>query len=158
MENASKALIIAGAIMLTILLVLIGMFLYNKSYGAIVAGVDSSQVDMRDTIYLTYEGKQMGHIVKQLLRKACDDNEPIYKSSTTIDECICLRTSCESILSQVNDIMKTALDGTRSYGVRYPSNIRDVMHLIDGRKQYLVEFTFNDETGNIWEIWIHDAL
>ena len=158
MENASKALIIAGAIMLSILLVSIGMFLYNKSYGAIVAGVDSSHVDMRDTIYLTYEGKQMGHTVKQLLRKACDDNEPIYKSSTTIDECICLRTSCEVILSQVSSTMKTALDGTRSYGVRYPSNIRDVMHLIDGRKQYLVEFTFNDETGNIWEIWIHDAL
>ena len=29
---------------------------------------------------------------------------------------------------------------------------------VDGRKKYLVEFTFNDETGNIWEIWIHDAL
>ena len=157
MENASKALIIAGAVMLSILLVSIGMYLYNKTYGAIVTGIDSSKVDMRDTIYLTYEGNQNGHTVKQLLRKACEDNEPLYQSSTTIDECVCLRTSCESILSNVNETMKVALDGTRSYGVRYPSNIRDIMYMIDGRKMYRIEITFNDETGNIWEIWIHDV-
>lgn len=144
--------------MLSILLVSIGMFLYNKSYGAIVSGVDSSQINVRDTIYLTYEGKQNGHAVKQLLLKACEDNEPIYQSATTIDECVCLRTSCESILSNVSATMKDALDGTRSYGVRYPSNIRDVMYMIDGRKMYLVEFTFNENTGSIWEIWIRDVL
>ena len=40
MENASKALIIAGAILLSILIIAIGMYIYNSSTNSIYSAAD----------------------------------------------------------------------------------------------------------------------
>ena len=72
MENASKALIIAGAILLSILIIGIGMYIYTSSHGAI----DDSATQMSEQEktsfnqqWNTYEGKQGGNVVKQVLQK-----------------------------------------------------------------------------------------
>lgn len=61
MENASKALIIAGAILLSILIIGLGMFIYNQAAGAMGnANLDSEKVTAYNSKFEQYEGTQSG--------------------------------------------------------------------------------------------------
>ena len=68
MENASKALIIAGAILLSILIIALGIFVFNAAKGA--ANTDQLDATEKQTFngpLEQYEGKQIGSTVKKLL-------------------------------------------------------------------------------------------
>ena len=91
MENSSKALVIAGAILVSILVIVVGNYIFNSSTSIIKTSIDDSSIDVVDQMYLSYEGIQMGTNVKQLLLKAAENNEEIYKHQTTIDICVCIR-------------------------------------------------------------------
>lgn len=72
MENASKALIIAGAILLSILIIAIGMYIYNSSQNSIAEA--GSQIDTQERQNFNqqwemYEGKQSGSNVRALISK-----------------------------------------------------------------------------------------
>ena len=72
MENASKALIIAGAILLSILIIAIGMYIYNSSQGAIDGAgkqISAQELDTFNRQWEMYEGKQTGANVKSLVSK-----------------------------------------------------------------------------------------
>ena len=72
MENASKALIIAGAILLSILIIAIGMYIYTSSHNSISeAGSQISEQEKTsfNQQWNTYEGQQGGNNVKALLQK-----------------------------------------------------------------------------------------
>lgn len=57
MENASKALIIAGAILLSILIIGLGMFIYNQAASAMNgANLDSQKVQAYNSEFEQYEG------------------------------------------------------------------------------------------------------
>ena len=81
MENASKALIIAGAILLSILIIAIGMYIYTSSHNSISEA--GSQINEQEKTsfnqqWNTFEGKQGGNNVKALLQKLianCDTNK-----------------------------------------------------------------------------------
>lgn len=75
MENASKALIIAGAILLSILLISLGIFIFTNASDQVKKGnLDEEQVQTFNAQFLQYEGKQRGTGVKQLLNKAIASN------------------------------------------------------------------------------------
>ncbi len=70
MENASKALIIAGAILISILIIAIGMYIYTSSTSSIngaIAGMDKQEIQAANSQWLNYEGKQKGTQVKTLI-------------------------------------------------------------------------------------------
>ena len=71
MENASKALLIAGAILIVILIIAIGMIVYNSSKGTIdeaVSQMSSQEVTMYNNQFTTYEGDRVnGSTVRSLL-------------------------------------------------------------------------------------------
>lgn len=68
MENASKALIIAGAILLAILIIGLGMFIYQQASGAMSgANLDSQKVAAYNNEFLAYEGTKSGTEVRALL-------------------------------------------------------------------------------------------
>lgn len=71
MENASKALIIAGAILLSILIIGLGMFIYRQAAGVMNnTGLDELAVDKHNEAFLQYEGKRVsGTQVKALVKK-----------------------------------------------------------------------------------------
>ena len=81
MENASKALIIAGAILLSILIIAIGMYIYTSSHNSISeAGSQISEQEKTsfNQQWNTYEGAQGGNNVKSLLQKVianCNTNK-----------------------------------------------------------------------------------
>lgn len=72
MENASKALIIAGAILISILIIAIGMGIYNKSKVAVDdagAGMETSQIEAFNAEWSNYEGTQTGSQVKAMINR-----------------------------------------------------------------------------------------
>ena len=73
MENASKALIIAGAILLSILIIGMGMFIYNQAQDQIqksAGQMSTEEINVHNSQFKSYEGdRQSGSQVKQLLNK-----------------------------------------------------------------------------------------
>ncbi len=77
MENASKALIIAGAILIAILLIGIGMFLYTSAQEPIGEAQDQMSeqaVRMFNSKFENYSGSQKGVNVKALLSTVISSN------------------------------------------------------------------------------------
>ena len=158
MENTSKALVIAGAIILSVLIVGIGMYIYRSVN--IPETVDSASVQMEiqqfNMDYEIYEGKQRGSSVKRLLTLASKNNETLYNKSDTIPYCVSIRSNDKSIIDSFkgNSEMVSGLNGSRSYGVRYPSNIKEISDKIMDSKYYNISFNYND-LGHICEININ---
>lgn len=72
MENASKALLIAGAILIAILLIAIAMYVYSTSQGNVnqaMGALDVQQIQSLNQAWLNYEGKQTGSQVKALINR-----------------------------------------------------------------------------------------
>ena len=78
--------------------------------------------------YRPYEGTRSGGVVKALLQKASQHNQELYQSQDTIKYCVCIRSNVQDILNYFSKDaqMLTGLNGSRSYGVRYPSNIAQI--------------------------------
>lgn len=72
MENASKALIIAGAILLSILIIAIGMYIYNSSQNSISGAgsqISAYEIQSFNQTWEMYEGVQTGTNVRALISK-----------------------------------------------------------------------------------------
>ena len=78
MENASKALLIAGAILVCILLIGIGMLVYSSAQGTVseaVQQMNSQEKTAFNSQFETYAGNnQSGSQVKALLQKVRSNN------------------------------------------------------------------------------------
>ena len=78
MENASKALLIAGAILIVILLIAIGMLVYSQSRSVIDTGVaqmSSTEISMFNAQFNEYSGSQKGSSVRALLQAIIANNQ-----------------------------------------------------------------------------------
>ena len=76
MENASKALIIAGAILLAILIISLGIMIYNQASG-VVNNNAMNEVDIStfNNKFTQYEGKNVrGAQVKALIQQVVTNN------------------------------------------------------------------------------------
>jgi len=70
MENASKALIIAGAILLSILIIALGIYVFNMAKNASsTSSLDELEVSQFNQQFTNYRGKQLGSGVVDLLDK-----------------------------------------------------------------------------------------
>ena len=70
MENASKALLIAGAILICILLIGVGMLIYNGAINNIDDGIASMDENAKQAFnikFTQYEGKKSGSNVRELV-------------------------------------------------------------------------------------------
>lgn len=70
MENASKALLIAGAILLSILIIAIGMYIYNSAQSTIqdsIGAMSTQEKEAFNNQFVSYEGSRTGSQVKALL-------------------------------------------------------------------------------------------
>ena len=95
MENASKALIIAGAILLSILIIAIGMFIYTSSQSTIndsLTQMNTQEIEAFNGQFTIYGGAQTGAKLKSMIGTAIA-NANTYKEeyaklpSITIDKC-----------------------------------------------------------------------
>lgn len=77
MENASKALIIAGAILLAILLISLGIMIFNQAQDTVTnSGMTEAELTSFNNKFLKYEGNQKGTMVKSMMQevKSSDAN------------------------------------------------------------------------------------
>lgn len=78
MENASKALLIAGAILIVILLIAVGMMVYRGAQGSIqkaIGSMSSTEKDIHNSQFEPFVGtKVSGSNVRSLLSKMITNN------------------------------------------------------------------------------------
>ena len=132
MENASKALIIAGAILLSILIIGLGMSVFNSAREALTgANLDSTKVDAINSKYEAYIGNSVkGTKVKTL----CD---LVKNNNLTADE-------SETFTVTINDVT-TAED------------INELKATISSGKMYSVKATYAGPSGTIDTITIEEV-
>ena len=89
MENASKALIIAGAILLAILIISLGILIYNQASGVVTNNsMDEVSIQTFNNKFLQYAGDQKGAAVRALLAQVSASNasDPAHKVTTTPED------------------------------------------------------------------------
>lgn len=75
MENASKALIIAGAILLAILLISLGIMIFNQAQDTVNnSGMSQAEIATFNNQFLKYEGTQKGSVVKSMINEVIASN------------------------------------------------------------------------------------
>lgn len=88
MENASKALLIAGAILIVILLIAVGMMVYQGAQGSInraIGSMSSTEKDIHNAQFEPYIGNNMsGSNVRTLLSKVTTNNSNDSNVQVTI--------------------------------------------------------------------------
>lgn len=77
MENASKALIIAGAILISIVLIGVGVLIVGNAQGLFDQGsqqMSSMEIDAFNSTFTAFEGRQTGSNVRTLIQKISTHN------------------------------------------------------------------------------------
>ena len=75
MENASKALIIAGAILLSILLITLGIMIFGQAQDTVNnSGMSQAEIQTFNNKFLKYEGTRKGSVVKTLVSEVIASN------------------------------------------------------------------------------------
>ena len=75
MENASKALVIAGAILLAILLISLGIMIFNQAQDTVTnSGMTEAELTAFNNKFLKYEGQQKGTMVKSMMQDVMANN------------------------------------------------------------------------------------
>ncbi len=75
MENASKALIIAGAILLSILLISLGIMIFTQAQDTIQnSGMSQAEVNAFNNQFVKYEGTKKGTMVKSMVQEVNTNN------------------------------------------------------------------------------------
>ena len=76
MENASKALIIAGAILLAILIIALGVYIFNQARSATnMDDLSNQQVEAHNATFQNYEGTINGTQAKALIDAIRNNNQ-----------------------------------------------------------------------------------
>ena len=119
MENASKALIIAGAILLSILLISLGIMIFNQAQSAIDgSGMSDAQLTAFNQKWLKYEGKQKGSTVKILCQEVLANNTNDEASSETQVSV----TGSATVSSDGATISLANIINTKTYNVSFTYN------------------------------------
>lgn len=93
MENASKALIIAGAILLAILIIALGIYVFNMAKGATNTDqLDSVEKQTFNSTFTQYEGKALGSSVSELINAAITNASKNSEADDRLPDIIYLET------------------------------------------------------------------
>lgn len=126
MENASKALIIAGAILLSILIIGLGMFIYQQASGAMGnANLDPQKIQAYNSEFTSYEGTKSGTQVRALLdvvrnHNLANTDDPSLNVTAMTDSAASVTAAPTALVtaSAINDIKKTVNAG-KTYTVDF---------------------------------------
>ena len=89
MENASKALIIAGAILLAILLISLGIIIFSQAQDTVNnSGMTQAEVQTFNGQLVKYEGDQKGTVVKTMIQEvlAINNNGSGYTITVNVND------------------------------------------------------------------------
>ena len=146
MENASKALIIAGAILLSILIIGLGMFIYNQAADAMGnTGLNQQKADAHNRQFLQYQGVQTGASVKTLISTVEQFN---ISGATDSSEFIKVIPNNSAATQQDNGVSDGAITGAAFN----TANVAPAKTGIRVGLRYNVDFGYDPSTGYICAI------
>ena len=123
MENASKALIIAGAILLSILLISLGIMIFSQAQDTVTnSGMSEAEITTFNNKFVKYEGKRKGSVVKTLVQEVIAANSNENNKDAGIDIAIIL-DDAEITNSSKIDTTKTYTVEITNYNKGYISEI-----------------------------------
>lgn len=143
MENASKALIIAGAILLAIAIIGVGMAVFNNASDS-VSGTDmaSEEVTAYNSEFDSYLGTTRGSRVKTLINTVKQHNLTATDDSEKVQV---LTTAGESEVS---------VDDVDVEGAASTSGLQKTSNNIQSGKTYDVSFGYDPSSGKITTIYV----
>lgn len=146
MENASKALIIAGAILLSILIIGLGMAVYNNASSTTgKANLDPQEISAHNSQFLAYEGKQKGSNIRTLVNAIRTNNRDYTDRMIKIT----------NNMANVAAAKVTSVDGTPTSVSEDPNSDYDgIINAIKNNTTYYVTFGYGDN-GCINGVEIH---
>lgn len=146
MENASKALIIAGAILISILIIAIGMYIYSNSQASIYNATSQMSTQEKTAFnqtWTTYEGQQLGSNCKTLISQMLSSNTTNINEAGKLITLVYTATSGgseETVTPSVNNAEAEAMSKAKN--------------AIDNRHTYTVTTDLDGKTGLINKITI----
>jgi len=91
MENATKALMIAGAVLIAIMLISVSLFIFNSAqdtFNGAASKMSSGEKDMFNSQFTGYEGtNKAGSTVKTLISAVITNNHQMVEEGTE-DKCV----------------------------------------------------------------------
>ncbi|MGP1609038.1 MAG: hypothetical protein ACTTGJ_04250 [Clostridium sp.] len=121
MENASKALIIAGAILLSILLIAVGMFIFQQAQGQInKAGnrLDQSAIETHNKQFSQYEGMQTGTQVKSLIQTIIANNRRVKEEDDGVQKEVKIQGTSADLNGKTKESeISAAVKSTKKYRI-----------------------------------------
>lgn len=144
MENASKALIIAGAILLSILIIGLGMFIYNMAMDAMGnISISAQEVQAYNAPFLQYEGTASGSNARTLCNTIVQHNNTAQDSSQFI-------TVTGEDASQITT-NGAADDATAA---EFNTAINTFRNTLRAGKMYTITFGYDANTGYVIAVGI----
>lgn len=137
MENVSKALIIAGTILVIILIVAAGMFITTSSQGTVsdsMASMSTQEIDAFNLRFTMYEGEQTGTNIKTLVGTLIT-NSNTYKDEVTKIPGLYLESESDTLDSGIPEIGKNS---------DYINELGKIKNNIDAKHKYWVEISYQD--------------
>lgn len=150
MENASKALLIAGAILLAILIIAIGMFIYNSAQATVndsMTSLSTQEIDAFNNQFVSYEQEQTGSNVKALIGRL------IANSNTYIDESAKVPNVIYTAGQSGGNINYTQSDSVDGDNSGYVASLGTLRNGIENKHKYWIEFTYGS-SGIITDVTI----
>lgn len=143
MENASKALLIAGAILLCILIIAIGMFIYNSASSTItdsLTSMSTQEIDAFNNQFTGYEGAQTGSNVKALMGRL------IANADTYRDEPAKVPQVYINQLSNTKRNNMEAKFSANDAGMpqNYITTLGKIRNSVETKHEYWIEINFQD--------------
>lgn len=140
MENASKALIIAGAILLSILIIGLGMAIYQQASGAIGnANMDPQKIQAYNSEFTSYEGTKSGTQVRALLDIIRSHN--LANTDDPSLNVVAMTSSAANVTAAPTELVTATA-------------INDIKKTINAGKTYTVDFGYDANSGFIVAVGI----
>lgn len=141
MENASKALIIAGAILLSILIIGIGVFIYNQAAGTIKkANLSSQEISQYNSEFTAYEGENISGTQAMAL---CD----LVKQHNLANQ--------TDLSKQIEVVSQAATDkDSDSFNATQTATATNVKKSLRSGYTYTISFGYDSKTGFVTQIGI----
>ena len=135
--------LLGASIVVPILIVSIGLFIYNSASSSItesISSISTQEIDAFNNQFVSYEGEQSGSSVKTLLGRLIANARIYMDESTKIPQVY---------IDQVSDQMTVEMYATYTEGydgdtTAYINVLNEIRTNIDNEKSYLIDITYQD--------------
>lgn len=119
MENASKALIIAGAILLAILLITLGIYIFQQAQSTVNnSGMSQAEIQTFNSQFTKYEGEKIkGSAVKSLIQEVNVNNSQDESNEHQI-KITGVTASASGSAAGYNQYLTSGILNTKTYTVK----------------------------------------